>query len=65
MLLKAMGMGFGAGLERAAVEGFDIAYLPPVFPIGVTNRKGRNNNVPACLHVKCKPCGATSGMWTL
>ena len=32
-----------AGLERAAAEGFDIVYLPPVFPIGVTNRKGRNN----------------------
>jgi len=36
-----------AGLERAAVEGFDIVYLPPVFPIGVTNRKGRNNTLVA------------------
>lgn len=34
-----------AGLERAAAEGFDIVYLPPVFPIGVTNRKGRNNTL--------------------
>ena len=33
-----------AGLERAAAEGFDIVYLPPVFPIGVTNRKGRNQH---------------------
>ena len=36
-----------AGLERAAVEGFGIVYLPPVFPIGVTNRKGRNNTLVA------------------
>ena len=36
-----------AGLERAAAKGFDIVYLPPVFPIGVTNRKGRNNTLVA------------------
>ena len=36
-----------AGLERAAAEGFGIVYLPPVFPIGVTNRKGRNNTLVA------------------
>lgn len=36
-----------AGPERAAAEGFDIVYLPPVFPIGVTNRKGRNNTLVA------------------
>ena len=36
-----------AGLERAAAEGFDIVYLPPVFPIGVTHRKGRNNTLVA------------------
>ena len=36
-----------AGLERAAAEGFDIVYLPPVFPIGVINRKGRNNTLVA------------------
>ncbi len=36
-----------AGLERAAAEGFDIVYLPPVFPIGVPNRKGRNNTLVA------------------
>ena len=36
-----------AGLERAAAEGFDIVYLPPVFPIGATNRKGRNNTLVA------------------
>ncbi|MBT1181723.1 alpha-1,4-glucan--maltose-1-phosphate maltosyltransferase [Bifidobacterium sp. CP2] len=36
-----------AGLERAKAEGFDIVYLPPIFPIGVTNRKGRNNTLVA------------------
>ena len=36
-----------AGLERAAAEGFDIVYLPPGFPSGVTNRKGRNNTLVA------------------
>ncbi|PLS24946.1 alpha-1,4-glucan--maltose-1-phosphate maltosyltransferase [Bifidobacterium imperatoris] len=36
-----------AGLERAKAEGFDIVYLPPIFPIGVTNRKGRNNSLVA------------------
>ena len=36
-----------AGLERAAAEGFDIVYLPPIFPIGATNRKGRNNSLIA------------------
>ena len=35
------------GLDRAAEEGFDIVYLPPIFPIGVTNRKGRNNSLVA------------------
>ena len=36
-----------SGLERAKAEGFDIVYLPPIFPIGVTNRKGRNNALVA------------------
>ena len=27
--------------------GFDILYLPPIHPVGKTNRKGRNNNVKA------------------
>ena len=35
------------GLERAKAEGFDIVYLPPIFPIGVTNRKGKNNALVA------------------
>jgi len=36
-----------AGVTKAIPElaelGFDVLYLPPVHPIGVTNRKGRNN----------------------
>ncbi|MGE5498395.1 MAG: alpha-1,4-glucan--maltose-1-phosphate maltosyltransferase [Syntrophothermus sp.] len=27
--------------------GFDIIYLPPIHPIGITNRKGRNNSTEA------------------
>ncbi len=34
-------------LDHIAAMGFDIVYLPPVNPIGVTNRKGRNNSVVA------------------
>jgi starch synthase (maltosyl-transferring) len=30
-------------LPRLAELGFDVIYLPPIHPIGVTNRKGRNN----------------------
>ena len=36
-----------SGLKRAKAEGFDIVYLPPIFPIGKTNRKGRNNALEA------------------
>jgi starch synthase (maltosyl-transferring) len=34
-------------LPRLAALGFDVVYLPPVHPIGRTNRKGRNNAVTA------------------
>ena len=30
-------------LPRFAELGFDVLYLPPIHPIGHTNRKGRNN----------------------
>jgi starch synthase (maltosyl-transferring) len=36
-----------ARLDRIAAMGFDVVYLPPVHPIGVTKRKGRNNSVVA------------------
>jgi starch synthase (maltosyl-transferring) len=32
-------------LEYAASMGFDVVYFPPIHPIGITNRKGRNNSV--------------------
>jgi starch synthase (maltosyl-transferring) len=35
--------GIHALLPRFAELGFDVLYLPPIHPIGETNRKGRNN----------------------
>ncbi|WP_232514730.1 alpha-1,4-glucan--maltose-1-phosphate maltosyltransferase [Cellulomonas sp. PSBB021] len=34
-------------IPRIAAMGFDVVYLTPVHPIGVTNRKGRNNSLGA------------------
>ncbi|HEV8252706.1 MAG TPA: alpha-1,4-glucan--maltose-1-phosphate maltosyltransferase [Candidatus Limnocylindria bacterium] len=34
-------------LPQVAAMGFDVVYLPPVHPIGRTNRKGRDNAVTA------------------
>jgi starch synthase (maltosyl-transferring) len=34
-------------LPELAKLGFDVVYLPPIHPIGVTNRKGRNNALTA------------------
>ncbi len=31
-------------IPRIAEMGFDVIYLPPIHPIGETNRKGRNNS---------------------
>jgi len=31
-------------LPYVARMGFDVLYLPPIHPIGITNRKGKNNN---------------------
>jgi len=36
-----------ARLPGIAEMGFDVLYLPPVHPIGRTNRKGRNNSLVA------------------
>jgi starch synthase (maltosyl-transferring) len=36
--------GVRALLPRFAELGFDVLYLPPIHPIGRTNRKGRNNS---------------------
>jgi len=34
-----------AELDRIATMGFDVAYLPPIHPIGRINRKGPNNSL--------------------
>jgi starch synthase (maltosyl-transferring) len=34
-------------LPQIAAMGFSVVYLPPVHPIGLTNRKGRNNALDA------------------
>jgi len=34
-------------LPAIAELGFDVVYLPPIHPIGVTNRKGRDNSLTA------------------
>ena len=34
-------------LPYVASMGFDVIYLPPIYPIGKTFRKGRNNSLPA------------------
>jgi starch synthase (maltosyl-transferring) len=39
--------GVAKALPRLAELGFDVVYLPPIHPIGTTNRKGRNNALAA------------------
>ncbi|MGH3631624.1 MAG: maltotransferase domain-containing protein, partial [Sciscionella sp.] len=39
-----------AALDRIAALGFDVAYLPPVHPIGEINRKGPNNSLDPDKH---------------
>jgi starch synthase (maltosyl-transferring) len=39
--------GVRAQLPRLAELGFDVVYLPPIHPIGTTNRKGKNNTLTA------------------
>jgi starch synthase (maltosyl-transferring) len=39
---------FKKELQRIADSGFDIVYIPPIHPIGVTGRKGKNG----CLTAK-------------
>ncbi|MFN8533446.1 MAG: alpha-1,4-glucan--maltose-1-phosphate maltosyltransferase [Dehalococcoidia bacterium] len=34
-------------LDYVAELGFDVVYLPPIHPIGLTHRKGRNNSTTA------------------
>ena len=49
-----------SGLERAKREGFDVVYLPPIFPVGTTNRKGRNNALAAAPTDPGSPWGIGS-----
>jgi starch synthase (maltosyl-transferring) len=39
--------GVEARLPYIAAMGFDVLYLPPIHPVGITNRKGKNNSVIA------------------
>lgn len=36
-----------AQLPRIASMGFDVLYMPPIHPVGTTNRKGKNNALVA------------------
>ncbi|MGQ0622633.1 MAG: alpha-1,4-glucan--maltose-1-phosphate maltosyltransferase [Panacagrimonas sp.] len=36
-------------LPAIATMGFDVLYMPPIHPIGIRNRKGRNNSVTATV----------------
>ena len=36
-----------ADLDRIADMGFDVVYMPPLSPIGTTNKKGKNNSLEA------------------
>jgi starch synthase (maltosyl-transferring) len=50
-------------LPYVASMGFDVLYLPPIHPIGVTERKGRNNNPQAAQNDPGSPwaIGAAAG----
>ena len=52
-----------AHLPYVAELGFDVLYLPPIHPIGHTNRKGRNNSLEAGLEDPGSPwaIGAETG----
>ena len=45
-------------VEDAQAMGFDVVYLPPIHPIGVSHRKGRNNTVT------CEP-GDVGSPWAI
>ncbi len=52
-----------ARLPDIAAMGFDVVYLPPIHPIGTTNRKGRNNALRAAADDPGSPyaIGAQAG----
>ena len=47
-------------LPAVAAMGFDVLYLPPIHPIGFTNRKGRNNTLDPMPHDPGVPWGIGS-----
>ncbi len=47
-------------LDYVASMGFDIVYLPPIHPIGVAHRKGRNNATTAATDDVGSPWGIGS-----
>ena len=46
-----------AQMEYVAEMGFDVLYLPPIHPIGVTERKGKNNSTTPAAGDPGKPVG--------
>lgn len=44
-------------LDRIAEMGFDVAYLTPIHPIGMTMRKGKNNSLTASAGEPGSPYG--------
>ncbi|GAA1691788.1 alpha-1,4-glucan--maltose-1-phosphate maltosyltransferase [Microbacterium sediminicola] len=52
-----------ARLPAVGAMGFDVLYLPPIHPIGATNRKGPNNTLVAGAHDPGSPwaIGAAAG----
>ena len=50
-------------IPQIAAMGFDVVYLPPIHPIGRTNRKGRNNTLDAAADDPGSPyaIGSTEG----
>src|SRR5262249_13615456 len=42
-------------LPELAAMGFDVVYLPPIHPIGLTHRKGANNALQAKPGDPCSP----------
>jgi len=49
-----------ARLPYIASMGFDVLYLPPIHPIGVTHRKGKNNAPAGGMHDPGSPWGIGS-----
>ncbi|MFP5452070.1 MAG: maltotransferase domain-containing protein [Thermoleophilia bacterium] len=53
--------GVAAQLPRLASLGVDVLYLPPIHPIGLTHRKGRNNSPEAAPGDPGSPWAIGSG----